>query len=98
MVVTTLPGPNRRASGQVQEIAMDVNHVEFVRAAPQLLELQRGVDQRFPDGRVQTQRASERPRAAPPTCTESPLANSVTSWPWRTSSSVRYETMRSVPP
>src|SRR5690349_19792311 len=29
---------------------------------------------------------------------ESPLANSVTWWPWRTSSSVRYETMRSVPP
>jgi hypothetical protein len=30
--------------------------------------------------------------------TESPLANSVTSWPCRTSSSVRYETTRSVPP
>jgi len=29
---------------------------------------------------------------------ESPLANSVTSWPCRTSSSVRYETTRSVPP
>jgi hypothetical protein len=29
---------------------------------------------------------------------ESPLANRVTSCPWRTSSSVRYETIRSVPP
>src|SRR5262249_1824653 len=29
---------------------------------------------------------------------ESPLANSVTSWPWRTNSSVRYETTRSMPP
>src|SRR5918993_5028023 len=29
---------------------------------------------------------------------ESPLANRVTSWPWRTSSSVRNETIRSVPP
>src|SRR5438876_11542792 len=29
---------------------------------------------------------------------ESALANSVTSWPCATSSSVRYETMRSVPP
>jgi len=29
---------------------------------------------------------------------ESPLANSVTSWPCRTSSSVRYEMTRSVPP
>src|SRR5580700_4561199 len=30
--------------------------------------------------------------------TESPEANSVTSWPSRTRSSVRYETIRSVPP
>jgi hypothetical protein len=29
---------------------------------------------------------------------ESPLAKSVTSWPCRTSSSVRYDTARSVPP
>jgi hypothetical protein len=44
---------------------------------------------RSPRGTTATSRAE---------VTESPLANSVTSWPIWTSASVRYDTTRSVPP
>jgi hypothetical protein len=45
-------------------------------------------------------RRSPRPVTARgwPLVLESPEANNVTSWFWRTSSSVKYETPRSVPP
>ncbi len=55
MVVTTLPGPNSLRQRQVQKVTMDVNHVEFVGATPQFLELQRGVNERLLDSWVQTQ-------------------------------------------
>ena len=55
MVVTHVAGAQQASQGQMQKITMDVNHVEFVGAASQLLELEGDVDQGFPDRRVQTQ-------------------------------------------
>ena len=50
-------GTQQARQRQVQEVTMDVDHVELIRAAPQLLELQRGVNQGLLDGRVQAQGA-----------------------------------------
>ncbi len=59
-------GTQQPCQRQVQEITVDMNHVEFVGTTPQLLELQRGVNQRFPDVLGSNAGPSERRRATPP--------------------------------
>ena len=74
---------------EVQVVEVPVDDVEAVGLGRHLLELNDVVRERIDDAGVQPQGAAERTATSSRRVVESPLANSVTSWPWRTSSSVR---------
>ena len=75
-----------------------MQHVELFGAAAHHFHQQHVRRDAVANARVQTQRARpDRFELRVGDC-ESPLANSVTSWPSSTSASVIYDTTRSVPP
>ena len=83
---------------KVEVVEVPVDDVELVGLRGDLLELDDHVRERVDDGLVEPERAAACDATSRALVFESPLANSVTSWPSRTSSSVRFETTRSVPP
>ena len=78
-------------------VDMEVQDIEIARAITDPVEHKHVIGDGIPDIGAKAQRHRGTGRQFGPRV-ESPLANKVTSWPSRTSSSVRYETILSVPP
>ena len=90
--------PDQTAEGEREIIYVAVDHVEVAGADEDGVELADQIhDHEVAIGRAQTHGARNH-RDQRGAVRESPLAKSVTSWPRRTSSSVRWDTTRSVPP
>jgi hypothetical protein len=81
----------------MQVVDMEVNDVERLSLTKHVFHHHVMRRQRIDATFIQSQRTRQ-PGTNLAAVVESPLANSVTSWPMRTSSSVKYETTRSVPP
>jgi hypothetical protein len=79
---------------EMQKIRMKMDDVEGFGDPRNAVQHHQVMRQRIFASRIETQRGARSVALV----TESPLANRVTSRRWRFSSSVRYETTRSVPP
>jgi hypothetical protein len=74
---------------RVQKVDMEMQNIELVRLPPNFVQHDNVVGHRVSTTTGFMRRAKSEHGTSLADVLESPLANSVTSWPWRTSSSVR---------